>query len=353
MKTKIKIVLSIVVFGAIGFVAAQTLLGKKEQVATLTTPKPLSSFVNLSAVSHAVIEESQEFLATFKPLQSVTISTNASGFVSSLFVHEAQKVQKAEPLLKIDTSVIDAEIAALGSTQEANQAELALAQNRYKRDELLYAKGGVSKEQLEQSRASLLASQAKLSATHNKLKALQNQKSYYELKAPFDGEIASVLVYAGDLAAPNKALLKLNSHVKKLTFAFTHNRVEPGQSVFLKKQKIGVVSAIYPDAHNGLKIAEVALQSPLDYKNAESITIRVVFKQKSGCALPNNAILKNERERFVLLKRAHGFEKREIKIVAQNEQVAILKECFEGEVALGSPNKLVALAAQGVRDANE
>jgi RND family efflux transporter MFP subunit len=353
MKTNTKIALSVLLFAAVGALAATTLLAKKERVATSNTPEKPLFWVETGSFSQVTLQKSQTFLATLQPTKRVTISSIASGHIESFLVHEAEHVKKDQLLLRIDASVLEAELETLRATLLAHNAELEIAKNALARDKALYAKGGIAKERLEQSGAMLLAQEAKANATRNKIKALGTQQNYYIMRAPFDGEIGTVFTHGGDLAMPNKPLLQLNSHTMKLTFAFTDHHVAKGRKVLLEDREIGTINTVYADAENGLKIAEVQLSAALPYKSGESLSVEVVLGEYSGCAVPARAILQSEGNTYILLQHDKRFTKEAVEIVAQDAQNVILKACHENKVALGSPNRLVTLAGMGAFDANE
>jgi RND family efflux transporter MFP subunit len=84
---------------------------------------------------------------------------------------------------------------AASAAQEAN---LKYAQQQYERDSQLAAAGVISKQQLDQSRASLDASKAQLSALQAGVNEQEAQLHYYKVVAPMSGIVGDIPVRVGD-----------------------------------------------------------------------------------------------------------------------------------------------------------
>ncbi|NPA03823.1 MAG: efflux RND transporter periplasmic adaptor subunit [Epsilonproteobacteria bacterium] len=144
------------------------------------------------------------------------LGTRYMGFVKKVLVHEGDWVKKGQVLYEIDSKEID--LAKSQVELMISQARLAIAMNRnmyefaktnYERHKRLYAKGMVSKFELE--RMQLMYENAKdmmqiakkqLEQAKAKLAEVLHQYEYLKIKAPNDGVIIQKMVQEGQLSVP-------------------------------------------------------------------------------------------------------------------------------------------------------
>jgi hypothetical protein len=209
--------------------------------------------------------------------------------------------------------------------------------------------GGLAREKLEASQVSCAAKQATVAATREKITAQRIQLDYLNIRAPFDGIVAAILLRKGNLATPGQPLLTLHSLHQKLTFSYVPDAppISPGQAVFLRKEKIGTVLKRYSDAKNGLFVAEVALDQPLDRPNGSYITIDVLVFAGNGCTVPLNALLHQKEGAQVMVYENGRFNPFPVKVSGQNETLAIIDPCPSSPVAVGPEAKLSLLSTHG------
>jgi RND family efflux transporter MFP subunit len=96
------------------------------------------------------------------------------------------------------------------------EAALENARRVYERRQELYAKGGISKKDLESSQldvanaaGALKSANSKVAEAQNHLGSLDAQLSYAEIRAPFDGVITDQFAYQGDFATAGNKLLTI------------------------------------------------------------------------------------------------------------------------------------------------
>ena len=96
------------------------------------------------------------------------------------------------------------------------EAALENARRTYERRQGLYAKGGISKKDLESSQLDVSNAQGALKTANSKigeasdhLASLDAQLSYSAVRAPFDGIVTDQFAYQGDFATPGNKLLTI------------------------------------------------------------------------------------------------------------------------------------------------
>ncbi len=89
------------------------------------------------------------------------------------------------------------------------------------------------------------AKKSAIVGTELKIEQLQDQKRYLNIKAPFSGNIDTLILHKGDLAVVGKPILSMSNGIKKLLFNYTpSSNIQKGQKVFINQQHIGEVTLI-------------------------------------------------------------------------------------------------------------
>lgn len=129
--------------------------------------------------------------------ETAEIASRAPATLTAVLVSEGMRVRKGQRLVRLDSTELEARIAAAQSALSAASAEeirtdrLAAAQAATPREkELADSAAASARAELAQARAGL---------------------AYLELAAPFSGRVASVPVHAGDHVQPGEKLIVVES----------------------------------------------------------------------------------------------------------------------------------------------
>ena len=258
------------------------------------------------------------------------ISSKISGKVKDIFVKKGDFVKAGNPLIKLETTELEAQlnqakagidlaqanyekikagvrlqqiVQAKASLENANKAK-EIAELNYQRSNQLYQSGAISKQQLETSELqfqSATSQQQTLAAqldmlssgeTNESIKIAQAQinqaKSSYEmvkaqmengiLSAPFDGVISEMNIEIGEIASPGKKILSIEGGSLKVEADIPESfsyKINQGDEVMVKfpdfsdKEYNGVVDLLSPDMDNsgkGLKIEVKVNETDIDLK---------------------------------------------------------------------------------------
>lgn len=197
--------------------------------------------------------------ATINPLQDSQVSAGASGQVDAIFVQSGAKVAAGEPVIQLDNSNLklqrDNAALALQSARinlssaenasgsanaqssaalQAAQISMDLAEKQYREAQQLFAAGAVSRNQLtqleaglEQAKAGLIQAEAALDKSARapsedlELLRLQVQQAETQLAqaeqalsdstitAPYNGEVAEVLIQEGEFIGAGSPAFRL------------------------------------------------------------------------------------------------------------------------------------------------
>jgi membrane fusion protein, multidrug efflux system len=156
-------------------------------------PVPVTTAVAKEEIWPAYIRT----IGTVEAVRGVTIAPQVAGRVSAILFDSGQFVRQGTPLVKLDSSVEEAEL------KEA-QAQLNLAQLTLARAQELAERGNMSQANLDNARAQREAAQARLERISASI-ALKT------LVAPFEGRLGIRQVNLGQYVAAGTGLVSLQS----------------------------------------------------------------------------------------------------------------------------------------------
>ena len=144
------------------------------------------------------VNDASEYVATLKSRDSAVIMPQVEGQVTQIFVHSGDKVSAGAALMEIDPLKQQATVKSQESARAAQQAQLNWAKQQYERSQGLSSAGVVSKQDLDQAKATFEAAQAQMEALDAQVSEQQVQLHYYKVKALRTGIVGDIPVRVGD-----------------------------------------------------------------------------------------------------------------------------------------------------------
>jgi RND family efflux transporter MFP subunit len=144
------------------------------------------------------VYDASEYVATLKSRDSAVIMPQVEGQITQIFVHSGDRVKQGSPLIEIDPVRQQATVRSQESTREAQQAQLNWARQQYERTQALSQAGVVSKQDLDQAKATLDSAQAQMDSLDAQVKEQTVQLHYYRVVAPRTGIVGDIPVRVGD-----------------------------------------------------------------------------------------------------------------------------------------------------------
>lgn len=154
--------------------------------------------VQVKTAAPASVDDSTEYVATLKSRDSAIVMPQVEGIITQIFVHSGDRVAAGAPLMQIDPAKQQATVKSQEDARSAQLAQVKWAQQNYDRVSGLAGAGVVSKQDLDQARATLDAAQAQLHALDAQVSEQQVQLHYYKVVAPRTGIVGDVPVRVGD-----------------------------------------------------------------------------------------------------------------------------------------------------------
>ncbi|MGB6104199.1 MAG: efflux RND transporter periplasmic adaptor subunit [Pusillimonas sp.] len=254
--------------------------------------------VEAAFVTQVPLARGVSAVGSLRSENSVMLRPEITGRIVEINFEEGGKVSKGQVLVRLDDSVVKAQL------QQA-EANLGLASSQYRRAQELSKQGFISKQARDES-----ASQLKVQQATAALAKAQLEKTV--ILAPFDGLIGLRNVSVGDYVSPGIDLVPIES-VDPLKVDF---RI-PEQ--FLGQVRVGAKLALSFDALPGQqREGEVGAISPLVDVGGRSILlranvpngddtlrpgmfarVRLQFADAQGLMVPETSLVPAGEEQFV------------------------------------------------------
>jgi RND family efflux transporter MFP subunit len=131
------------------------------------------------------------------------------GRVSAILVEAGDHVRRGQLLARIDTAVLEPQVANLEASLELARAESELAAAEYRRAQAVGAAGALSAEETEKRRSSSLTGAAKVKVAAAQLAEARAKLARAQIRAPADGTLLTRTVEVGQTVAPGATLFRL------------------------------------------------------------------------------------------------------------------------------------------------
>jgi membrane fusion protein (multidrug efflux system) len=164
-----------------------------DQAVVLPPPEPVAL-----TVSHSRVQDmAEDFLGygTLMPKQSVDISSRTDGHVDEIVFVEGSRVRKGDPVVKLDSRMVQAEMLAATAQLTADRKQLSRITD-------LAGRGLQPTQSLEEVQAAAAQSQSNLEVK-------QMQLDLLTVRAPFDGTLGKRKVSLGQYVTPGQPLVTL------------------------------------------------------------------------------------------------------------------------------------------------
>ena len=232
----------------------------------------------------------KQYVGDIIPFFTVDLKSTASGWLSGINVDTGDTVHKNGVICTIKNDDIQAQVEqaqanilvakAAVSGAEVDRDRLRLEGDR---SESLFAKGYISKQELEQAQSSLKlagtsleAKKGQLALAEAQLKNIQVKLKDSIVKAPYSGVVAERYVDPGAYVSPANPIVRLedNSKVKALI-----NVVEDDFS----RVRMGVIADVLIDSYPEEKFTGKIIRiSPSMNKSSRTAAVELLIPNKDG-----------------------------------------------------------------------
>lgn len=172
-------------------------------------PASVAAHLAFITVGHQSAEDVYVADASVEAVQDARVASQVAGRIVALPVHAGEHVTRGQVLARIDTSVVDQQVAATQAQLAQAQAQARLAHAELERARALRQKEYLSQAALDRAQAQASTADAQVRAMTAQASATHAQAAWHVVRAPFDGWLAQLPVSVGDNALPGQMLMQL------------------------------------------------------------------------------------------------------------------------------------------------
>ena len=246
-KIIIIIISIIVVLGLIWYF----FMRNKEQPVVLTTEK-----AEIGAISTSVTAT-----GTVQPVDTVIIGTQVSGTISALYADFNSTVKKGQLLAELDKTLIQATVDQAKASLAQAQSNVTYQAANYKRQQLLYETGSISKAEYDLALNTFQVAKANVNNTKAQLRSAERNLSFTQIYSPIDGVVLGRSVSIGQTVAASFNTPTIFTIAKDITKMQVQAKVDEADigNVVKGQRSTFTVDAFIDDTFNG-SVKEVRLQ---------------------------------------------------------------------------------------------
>src|SRR5665213_1854313 len=265
----------------------------------------------------------QDAIGTVTPLNTASITAQASGVITAVHYREGQMVHKGDPLIDLDARQYLAQLKQAQGTLERDQNLLAEARMDEERYKQAWAKNAIPRQTLEDQEKLVMQDEGTVKNDEGTVQYDQVQVSYCHIVAPITGRVGLRLVDPGNLITANSTTtLVVLTQLQPITVIFTlaeDNLPQVLQQMHGKKQlqvqaydrsqqallSTGKLTSI--DNQIDTTTGTVKLRAEFDNRNGtmfpnQFVNTRLLVKTLNNQTLiPSSAIQHNGNQDFVYL----------------------------------------------------
>jgi len=226
--------------------------------------------VKVQVAQASPINETTEYVATLKSRDSAVVMPEVEGQITQIYVHSGDHVAAGAPLMQIDPRKQEATVSSQEQMREAQQANVALAQQTFERTNGLYKAGVVSKQDLDQAQAALDTAKAQLQSLDAQVKQQQVQLHYFKVVAPREGIVGDIPVRVGDRVVTSTLLTTVDQ--PGALEAYVYVPVERSTQL-----KMGMPVDIVDAAGKAIAQSRITFISPQVDNSTQSILVKATI----------------------------------------------------------------------------
>lgn len=191
--------------------------------------------VHTTPVEQVTTSQPIEVRGTVHAGRESYVSSRVTGPVTAVFVDAGTPVRKDQRLLQIQPAASEGQLAQASGALSQAEAALALAERNYRRYQALHEQGAASDLELDMARMEYERAQGATTQAEGAVRAASTVADESLVRAPFDGRVVDTLVEVGDLAAPGRPLVRVQSTAGQQIWLIVREsdigRLEAGQQL--------------------------------------------------------------------------------------------------------------------------
>jgi len=287
--------------------------------------EPELAEANLNPLSVEVVEAERiteahpiEVRGVVHPARQAAVSSRVMGPVVKRHVRAGSIVSKNQVLLEIQPEASAGQLGQARGALAQAEAALAMAERNYKRFEALHADNAASELELDMAKMQYEQARGAVEQAEGAVRAASSVADESTVRTPFAARVIETMVEVGDLAAPGRPLVRVESlEGQQMWLSVRENdigRVTIGEPIEMRLDArpdlgtiVGVVSEIEPSAdpatHTFIVKAELG---KTDVRSGFSGRATISGDITERIVVPNGAIHQRGGLELVIVRAADG-----------------------------------------------
>lgn len=273
-----------------------------------------------AAAEKVTVPLTVELPGTVEADRTAAVSSRVMATVTAVLVQAGDPVRRGQILVEIDAQTASGQVAqARGGLAQA-QAALSLAERNYERYKALAASEAASQVELDVAKMQYEQARGAVEQARGAVSAASSVAAESRVVAPFDGRVTARMVEVGDLAAPGRPLVQIES-------AAAHRLavLVPESVIARTGLAVGATVPVSIDARpdlgrfSGTVVERAPAADPLAHSFTVEISLRdlqvssgasgrahVAVGERTAVAVPAAAVLRQGGTTLVVVRDAEG-----------------------------------------------
>jgi RND family efflux transporter MFP subunit len=297
----------------------------------LAAEAPGSVRARLARAERIEVRQEVEVQGTVEARQTAAVSARVMAMVTAVHVKAGDPVQRGQLLLEIDPQTAKGQVAQARGALSQARAALALAERNYERFRGLAEAKAASDLEVDMARMQYEQAQGAVEQAEGAVAAASSVAGDARVEAPFAGRIAQRMVDVGDLAAPGRPLLMLESTVgRQLVTPVPESLMQQAGLRLGDRLRVtidsrpdlsdleGTVVEMTPGADPASHSFRIKLDLPLpDLITGAAGRARVPSRTRTAVVVPGAAVLSRGGMDLVVIRNAEGLASSRVVTIGQ------------------------------------
>lgn len=258
------------------------------------------------------VEQTGEYVATVKSLNSSTIQPQAEGFLTRILVKSGDRVKPGTRMFEIDATTQQAAVASLESVRAAREADAAFARQQAARAKNLLSVGAMSQQEYEQAMTLQKTAEAQLKAVDDQIRQQQAELAFYRVTAPASGTVGDIPVRPGDRVTKSTVLTTIDDNTGLEIYINVPVQQAPSLKVGLPVRLVTdtgetiateTISFVAPSVDDETQtiLAKATLSKAGQFRNDQFVRARIVWTSAPGLTMPVVAVVRISGQYFAFV----------------------------------------------------
>lgn len=341
---------------------------RKQQLASIRIAEAGAVPVRMGTVDRGRFSGMRNYFGVLTSNRRGDVRARTEGQVTRVLKWEGEPVKKGEVLLELDglpgspsgtRASLEISIRNLERAVSDMGRTVQNLKAIYERDRMLLENKAVAEQAAELSENRWKEARIQLSTLRNELAGLRERRSFFTVRAPFDGLVSVVRVHEGDVVTPGLSLLAVEDaspcKIVVTVASSDLSGLRPGTPAILEyggQSLRGTLNRVYPSAaDNGSGTVEILEdRPPFGLPLGASVSVRLeAARLDEVLIVPVDAVLTGVKQAMVFTVDHGKVRTVPVGVLAESETAAAVTGALEpGQTVVRGSDSLLMRLSDGV-----